>query len=267
VTAAPGAGRPAGVAVVTSDVGNPPAPVARAGLAGVVHRLAEAAVEHSGPFELDTFSAAWAEERERQFAEELPGFREVDLRVRLVRVLARLRGMPVPVPSQRWDDAPAAGYCEPAELDHAIDAYSRAFVEAMPPPPDVGPLLERLAGRHRLAVLSNWPLAATIDRYVEAAGWSRWLDAVIVSQRVGAIKPHPSIFAATLEALGSPSAAAAVHVGDDWAADVVGAKRAGGRAILVTSRPPDSPLPASEPDGSVEPDAVVATLADLEVHL
>ncbi len=88
-------------------------------------------------------------------------------------------------------------------------------------------------GGYRLAILSNWPLAATIDRYVEAAGWAPHLAAVVVSQRVGTIKPHPAIFAAARTALGDPEPAAILHVGDDWAADVVGAKRAGWRAAYL----------------------------------
>ena len=47
-----------------------------------------------GPFASTTSAAAWAEERERQFREEVPQFREVDLALRVVRILARLRGMP-----------------------------------------------------------------------------------------------------------------------------------------------------------------------------
>ena len=107
------------------------------------------------------------------------------------------------------------------------DVYSRAFVARLPPAPAAGALLERLAARYRLAILSNWPLAATIDRYVEAAGWAPHLRAVVVSQRVGTIKPHPAIFAAARAALGDPAPDAILHVGDDWAADVVGAKRRG----------------------------------------
>ncbi len=83
----------------------------------------------------------------------------------------------------------------------------------------------------------------TIDRYVEAAGWAPHLAAVVVSQRVGTIKPHPAIFAAAREALGEPDPRAILHVGDDWAADVVGARRAGWRAAWISSRPADSPLP------------------------
>ena len=93
------------------------------------------------------------------------------------------------------------------------------------------------------------------------------LAAVVVSQRVGVIKPHPAIFAAARDALGSPPPGAILHVGDDWAADVVGAKRAGWRAAYLSSRPADSPLPGSERDGQVEADLELSTLADLEPAL
>jgi FMN phosphatase YigB (HAD superfamily) len=127
----------------------------------------------------------------------------------------------------------------------------------------VGRFLERLARRHRLAILSNWPLAVTIDRYVEAAGWKPHLAAVVVSQRVGSIKPHPAMFAAAAAALGEPPPATILHVGDDWAADVVGAARAGWRTAYLDARPADSPLPSSRRDDSVVPDLELAELADL----
>ena len=60
----------------------------------------------------------------------------------------------------------------------------------------------------------------------------------------GTIKPHPAIFAAARTALGDPEPSAILHVGDDWAADVVGAKRAGWRAAWLASRPADSPCRA-----------------------
>ncbi len=81
-----------------------------------------------------------------------------------------------------------------------------AFVEALPSAPEAGALIARLASALPGAILSNWPLAATIDRYVEAAGWTPHLAAVVVSQRVGSIKPHPAIFAAARERAGRPAA-------------------------------------------------------------
>lgn len=256
-----------GIRAITFDFGNTLVPVDRAGLRRVVETTARAVVERCGPFDLDAFLAAWAEERERQFAENLPSFREVDLTERMTRVLARLRGMVPPPPGERWDDAAAARYSEPDELDFAVDVYSRAFVATMPAPPETGPLLGRLSRRYRLAVLSNWPLAVTIDRYVQVAGWAPYLRAVVVSERVGAIKPHAAIFRAAEEALGGVEPGAILHVGDDWTADVVGAKRAGWRAAYLTARPDDSPLPSSDRDEEVVPDIEIDRVDELEAAL
>ena len=252
------------IEAVTLDFGNTLVPVPAAALRGVVAITAQGMAERLGPFEVADVLTAWHEERQRQFREEVPQFREVDLAQRIVRVLARLRGMPPPPQHERWDDEAAARRTDPAEVAWAVEVYSAAFVEALPAAPGAGALIERLARDRRVAVLSNWPLARTIDRYCEAAGWAEHLSAIVVSQRVGTIKPHPAIFAAARAALGDPPPNAVLHVGDDWAADVVGAKRAGWRAVWLSTRPDDSPLPGSERDDSVEADAVIASLDELE---
>jgi FMN phosphatase YigB (HAD superfamily) len=241
-----------GVEAVTFDFGNTLVPIDRAGLRRVVERTAEQVATRLGPFTADSFLAAWAEERERQFREEVPRFREVDLADRFVRVLARLRGMSPPPRDGTWDQAAAERHSTSAEIDWAVDVYSGAFVDVMPVPPAVGPLLERLAQHRRLAILSNWPLATTIDRFVEAAGWARHFRA---------------IFAAALGAIGGARPEQVLHVGDDWAADVVGAKRAGWRAAFLDARPADSPLPDSVRGTEVEPDLEIAALAELETAL
>lgn len=259
--------RLAAVSAITFDFGNTLVPVDRRGLERVVEVTASEVAARLGPFEVAAFLDAWREERERQFREEVPRFREVDLADRFVRVLARLRGMAPPPPETPWDQAAAARHSRPEEISWAIERYSWTFVEALPPPPGTARALARLAPGRRLAVLSNWPLAATIDRYVAAAGWDRWLGPIVVSQRVGAIKPHPAIFAAALEALGGPRPDHVLHVGDDWVADVVGAKRSGWLAAFLTTRPGDSPLPESERDDEVEPDLEVASLEELADRL
>jgi HAD superfamily hydrolase (TIGR01509 family) len=251
------------IRAVTLDFGNTLVPVPAAALEAVVAVTARAMAERLGPFDVDEVLRVWHEERARQFREEVPAFREVDLTQRLARVLARLRGMPAPPPDGRWDDDRAAGRSDEAERAWAVDVYSGAFVTSLPPAPDAGAVLARLAARYPLAILSNWPLAATIDRYVEAAGWAPYLAAVVVSQRVGTIKPHPAIFRAAREALGDPDPATILHVGDDWAADVVGAKQAGWLAAYLHDRPTDSPLPRSARDVSVVADVELARLADL----
>ncbi len=257
------------IEAITFDFGNTLVPVPAAALRTVVQSTAGAMATALGPFDRDEVLRVWGEERERQFREEVPQFREVDLAQRVVRVLARLRGVPPPPADTRWDDEAAARHSTPEEAAWVVDAYSRAFVDALPPSPVAAGLLERLAPRYRLAILSNWPLAATIDRYAEARGWMPYLTAIVVSQRVGTIKPHPVIFAAARAALGDPAPepVTILHVGDDWAADVVGAKRAGWQAAWLRSRPADSPLPGSERDGEAEPDLVLDRLEDLEAAL
>jgi HAD superfamily hydrolase (TIGR01509 family) len=251
------------IEAVTLDFGNTLVPVPAAALGGVVATTVQAMAGRLGPFDPERVLEAWHQERERQFREEVPQFREVDMAQRIVRVLARLRGMAPPSADARWDDDSAARLSNPAEVAWAVDVYSRAFVEALPAAPGAGELIERLAERHKVAILSNWPLAATIDRYCEAAGWAPKLAAIIVSQRVGTIKPHPAIFSAARVALGSPEPRQMLHVGDDWAADIVGAKRAGWRAAWLANRPDDSPLPGSQRDDSVEADAVIGSLSEL----
>jgi len=63
-------------------------------------------------------------------------------------------------------------------------------------------------------------------------GLARHFDHVTYSQEVRADKPDPAVFRAALERAGC-AAAQAVHVGDRYEADVVGARRAGITPILI----------------------------------
>jgi HAD superfamily hydrolase (TIGR01509 family) len=256
-----------GIEAITFDFGNTLVPVGRAALRRVVDLTADAVTERIPGIDREAFLLAWAEERERQFREEVPQFREVDLAERLVRVFARLRGMHPPPVGERWDQDAAAQLSEPNEIALTIDAYSAAFVDALPPTAGAGAMLERLAADRTLAILSNWPLAATIDRYAEAQGWMPFLRAIVVSQRVGTIKPHPAIFAAAWRELGNVAPRAILHVGDDWAADIVGAAAAGWRTAWLAERPADTPLPTSERDGTVRADLELTSLDELESRL
>jgi FMN hydrolase / 5-amino-6-(5-phospho-D-ribitylamino)uracil phosphatase len=251
------------IRAISFDFGNTLVPVGRDDLRAVVRSMTSHVASRSGPFDEHEFGSAWAAERERQFAQDVPRMREVDLAQRFVRVLARMRGMAAPGRAASWDDGAAARLSTPEEVEAALADYSRAFVATIRAPAEVGPLLERLAAQFVLGICSNWPLAATIDGFAEHAGWMPHLRAVVVSQRVGAIKPDPRMFDAAEEALGT-APGSILHVGDDWAADVVGAKRAGWRAAYLAGGPADSPLPASAPAGDAEPDFLLDRLIDLE---
>jgi FMN phosphatase YigB (HAD superfamily) len=255
------------VSAITIDFGNTLVRVDQPGLLAVVEETADAIAARGVRLDRTAFRAAWVEERERQFREDVPEFREPDIERRAARVLARQRGMPPPPPEERWDDLAAAELAEPSEIAQIVEAYGAAFVNRMDPVPDATSTLAGLSGRGiALAILSNWPLAATIDRFAAAHGWLPYLRAIVVSQRVGWIKPHVAIFRAAEGALGfeEGSGSGILHVGDDWAADVVGASRAGWRTAYLRNRQAGSPLPASEPgDGVAVGEQAIA--ADLEI--
>ena len=255
-----------GIDAVTLDFGNTLVPVRRAALRGVVETMAGRVAESLGLGDSAAFLAFWAEERERQFREEVPRFREVDLAQRAVRVLARLRGLELRA-GDPWDDAAARSWSTADEIARVVTSYSDAFVATIPAPEASGHLIAVLAGRgFRVAILSNWPLAMTIDRFAEAAGWSAHLSGIFVSERIGTIKPHPAIFAHVEASLGRRPDEI-LHVGDDWAADVVGAALAGWRVAYLRNRQVDTSLPTSERDDGIEPDLELDDLADLPAHL
>ena len=82
----------------------------------------------------------------------------------------------------------------------------------------------------RLAVVSN--SNGTVARILEALDLARRVDAVVDSAVVGFEKPDPRIFRHAADLLGvEPDEA--VHVGDLYSVDVLGARAAGVRAILL----------------------------------
>lgn len=97
--------------------------------------------------------------------------------------------------------------------------------------PDVEPALSRLSGLGLyLGLISNAP--AGTERVAEALGLRRFMRSIIISGAVGYSKPHPGIFRIALaDARVAPSEA--VHVGDVYEADVVGAGGAGMRGVLI----------------------------------
>ena len=109
--------------------------------------------------------------------------------------------------------------------------------------PDVTPTLTRLEkDGYSMGLVSNAP--PDTGRTVEALGLSRFLDSVVISGVVGYSKPNPEIFRIALKEVGALPAEA-VHVGDLYDADIVGARNAGIRGLLIdresTSRDLDCP--------------------------
>ena len=116
--------------------------------------------------------------------------------------------------------------------------------------PDVEPSLGRLMrDGYGLGLISNAP--ADTVRAVKALGLTKYLDTVVISGVVGYTKPHPEIFRIALQEAGV-SAGEAIHVGDLYEADIVGARNAGMEGILIdrdgSERRTDCPKVRSLPE-------------------
>ena len=146
-----------------------------------------------------------------------------------------------------------------AGLDVSLELASQVWHLAMQVPKDfalyddVVPALELLKGRGiTLGVISN--LRRDMGQLCGDLGLTPYLDFCVTATEVGAEKPHPPIFLAALERA-HVSALEAVHVGDQYQADVQGARAVGIIPVLVDRE---------GWYGAVNDCSRIATLPDLE---
>ena len=92
-----------------------------------------------------------------------------------------------------------------------------------------------MAGRYRLALLSNFTHPPAVDRILTRLRIRPFFDEVLVSGQIGIRKPHPAVFAELTRRLGH-AAEDIIFVGDELQADIVGAQNAGLRTVWMTYR-------------------------------
>ena len=100
--------------------------------------------------------------------------------------------------------------------------------------PDTQPALAALHTRGiRLGVISNFD--SRLFGLLDGLGIAQFFDPVVISTRAGAAKPEAAIFNQALVHHGlAPEHA--VHVGDSYEMDVLGAQTAGLRPVLIDRR-------------------------------
>lgn len=125
---------------------------------------------------------------------------------------------------------PAAVDARWAALADAIyDAYSHARHWQVFD--DVAETLTALdRGGVPVAIVSDW--GHGLEAILLDLALGHHIQAIVVSSRVGIAKPEPALFEMALRRLGI-GAAGAVHVGDTYVKDVVGARAAGITPVLV----------------------------------
>jgi putative hydrolase of the HAD superfamily len=122
---------------------------------------------------------------------------------------------------------------------------------------DVAPALRTLKDFGvRAIVVSNWDVS--LPGVLERLGLMSHLDGVVSSAQVGSRKPQRAIFERALRLAGSQPNEA-LHVGDNPAEDVAGARAAGIEAMLIRR---------SDPGPSVDPGVeVITSLEELPARL
>jgi HAD superfamily hydrolase (TIGR01549 family) len=166
----------------------------------------------------------------------------------------------------------ALGYAiaeDDPRIEQAVDAYFDPFIDSCALIPETMDMLQAVAGRYRLALVSNFTHPPALDRILARLGIGGFFEAVLVSGRIGRRKPHPSVFAALAQALELP-AAEIIFVGDEPEADIVGARNAGMQTVWMTYRqrlerpsPLGQFLGLSEAADAARPDYVVGSWAEL----
>jgi len=117
----------------------------------------------------------------------------------------------------------------------STNAFCEGFMEYVRIDDHAKSALEKLHGKYKLGIVSNFAIPECVDKLLEKHRLDKLFDVVVVSGAVNKRKPSPEIFQKALETLGV-SAENAVFVGDTADADVIGAKAVGMKTIFIERR-------------------------------
>ena len=210
--------------------------------------LAEAVRRLYGPHDPACFQAIRDRNRVAPYSGDPPEYRENDIHAITRDLVRELYGMD-----------PAA-----EEVDALVRTRFEASVGVIEAADGVAEVLSRLRGRYALGLLSNYPDASVIRASLVKTDFDVYFDGVVVSGDLGFAKPHPLPFATIARDL-NVSPVEVLHVGDNWLADVQGAKRAGMSAAYTQQWAPAESFDRRA--GDHEPDFVIGSIAELEQYV
>lgn len=147
-----------------------------------------------------------------------------------------------------------------AQVKELAEERYQTFVDIIELADNILPLLEDLGKRYRLALLSNFPSARSIRDGIEKLGMTKHFDVIVVSDDLGWVKPDPRPYQALLDQLGEKPEDC-TYIGDNWLADIQGAKGMGMQTILTTEHLPYERFEPKE--GDLQPDATIAHINEL----
>lgn len=96
--------------------------------------------------------------------------------------------------------------------------------------PEVIPLLSKLYTKFHLGIITNAP--PEVHDTIHQLNLDRYMKSIVISGELGYSKPNPEIFRYALK-LASAKSDEAIHIGDIYEADIIGARSVGMEAILI----------------------------------
>lgn len=233
------------IKAIAFDYGNTIIPFGEAELTAYGETLFGALQDRLGPASRDRFFELRAASRFRPYEGDPPRYRENDMREITATLVRELYGRE---PDQ-------------ALMEDLLQVRHDAFVDVVSVEPAAVDSVRRLAARFSIGLLSNYPDGPAIRTSLGKIGLADCFSSIVVSGDLGYCKPHPIVYAKLLEELGL-KASDVLFVGDNWLADVQGARRLGMPMVHMCRWTPPETFTRSP--GDHEPDAVIQDLAELE---
>jgi putative hydrolase of the HAD superfamily len=124
---------------------------------------------------------------------------------------------------------------ESSVIAGATEAFCEEFINYVCIDDDAASILEKLYGKYKLGIVSNFAIPECVYKLLEKYGLDKFFEAIVVSGEINKRKPSPEIFRKTLKKI-SVGAENAIFVGDTIDADIIGAKSVGIRTIFIERR-------------------------------
>jgi YjjG family noncanonical pyrimidine nucleotidase len=109
--------------------------------------------------------------------------------------------------------------------DFLNDAYLTEMPKQLKLVPGAIKVLDYLHHKYKMAIITNGFREVQADKLLQT-GMKKYFDKVIISEEVGAQKPHRQIFEHAVKSLNAPKKKS-LMIGDSWDADIVGALQFG----------------------------------------
>lgn len=203
-------------------------------------------VENGVNVSFEKFRRVYFEVRDLLYMEANKNLEEPHFRVRVWQTLKRL------------------GYnCNPEDpiVVGGTETFAEGFSNYVKLDEEATAVLEKLYGKYKLAIVSNFALPECARKLLEKFQLKKFFNAVVISAEINKRKPSPEIFQTALNIVGAEPSEA-VFVGDTPDIDIEGAKKVGMKAILVVRKTSVTDWPA-QPVEKVKPDKIIKSLKEL----